>query len=376
MASDRVRSWTRHVTSSKYMWGMIGAILLVSAVFALLNPNFASTSNIGNVVEQITILGIIATGLTFAIVSGEIDLSVGAIYGVCTIVFALALESAWTPALAFVATLGAGALMGLFNGMLGVVLKVPTIIITLGTLNLFRGIALWLSGGFPVSDFPEEGLLFDFGLGNLIQLGPLEWFPDLGLALILVAVVGQLALNQTTFGNRVKALGSNREGARDVGIRISFVRIQTLVLVGVCAGIAGVLSVSRFGSASPSAGATLNLDGIAAVIIGGAAIFGGRGSVISSVLGALLIGVVRNGLVLVGVDIYGQTMVSGLIIIVAVAVDTAFRGRTWLRGQLAGPRRFGGRPTKRGGHIKTFGLVDTLQLGEADPKSDVQRKEK
>lgn len=322
---------TESLSRSRYIWGLSVAVLLVSIGFALANPNFFSTSNLGNIAEQITILGIIATGLTFAIVSGEIDLSVGATYGVCTIVFALALENSWTPLLAVVATIAAGALMGLINGGLGIALGVPTIIITLGTLNLFRGIALWLSGGFPVSDFPETGLLFDFGLGRLIDLGPLDWFPDLGLALIVVAILGQLALNETAFGTRVKALGSNRDGARDVGIRIASVRLQTLVLVGVCAGVAGVLSVARFGSASPSAGATLNLDAVAAVIVGGAAIFGGRGSVVSSVLGALLIGIVRNGLVLAHVDIYGQTMVSGLIIIVAVAVDKTLRGETWHR---------------------------------------------
>ena len=131
------RWWLGQVTSSKYLWGMLAAILLVSAGFTYLNSNFATTTNLGNVVEQSTILGIIATGLTFAIVAGEIDLSVGAIYGVCTIVFALLLERAWTPVIAVVATLGAGALMGLFNGALGVGLNVPTIIITLGTLNLF-----------------------------------------------------------------------------------------------------------------------------------------------------------------------------------------------------------------------------------------------
>jgi ribose transport system permease protein len=266
--------------------------------------------------------------MTFVVVSGQFDLSVGSMFGLSAIVFAVALEAGWNVWLAALAAIASGAGMGLTNGLLSVILRVPVIIITIGTLSIYRGASYWISNGFPVSHFGQSSGLFKFGQRRLIPWpSALNWIPDLVLALAGVALLGHLLLSRTAFGQHAYALGSNRRAAALAGVHVNRVQVGALMLLGLTAGIAGVLGVAQAGSADPNGGVGYELDVIAGVIIGGAAITGGRGRVGASLLGTLLIGEVRNGLVISGVSLYGQVIVSGALVVAAVAVDRVITGR-------------------------------------------------
>jgi ribose transport system permease protein len=308
--------------------GLVIAIVLLGIYFTSRNGVFISFDNLGNIAEQSTFIGVLAVGMTLVIVSGQFDLSVGSMFGLSAIVFAVALQAGWNVWPAALAGIAAGAGMGLTNGFLSVLLRVPVIIITLGTLSVYRGTSYWISDGFPISDFRQSSALFAFGQRRLIPWpSALDWIPDLVVALVVVAALGHLLLSRTAFGQHVYALGSNRRAAQLAGVRINRVQVGVLTMLGLLAGIAGVLGVAQAGSADPNAGVGYELDVIAAVIIGGAALTGGRGRVPASLLGVLLIGEVRNGLVISGVSLYGQVIVSGVLVIAAVAVDRLITGR-------------------------------------------------
>jgi len=306
--------------------GIAVAAVLLGLGFTALNPRFASLTNLGNVVQQIALLGVMATGMTYGLVAGEIDLSVGSNYGVAGMIFALLLQNHAPLALAALAAVAGGAGLGLLNAVLSVGLAVPTIIITLGTLTVYQGLALWLSGGLPISNFSQHGLFWSFARNNLPGPTFIHWIPELAIALLLVAAVGHIGLTRTAFGQRVIATGSSRQAAINAGISVARIRLQTLAIVGITAGIAGVFNVGQFGSANPGDGQTFNLSVIAAVIIGGAALTGGRGNVWASLVGAFIIGEVNNGLILAGTSLYGQTIATGALIVVAVGIDRISHG--------------------------------------------------
>jgi ribose transport system permease protein len=315
------RSWQQEV-------GLVLAIVLLGVYFTTRNGVFLSLENLGNIAEQSTFIGLLAVGMTFVVVSGHFDLSVGSMFGLTAIVFAEALGAGWNVWLAAVVGVAAGAGMGLTNGVLSALLRVPVIIITIGTLSIYRGASYWISNGFPLSDVPESSALFKFGQSDLIPWpAALDWIPDLVVALAVVALLGHLLLGRTAFGQHVYAIGSDRRAAQLAGVRVNRVQIGALTLLGLTAGIAGVLGVAQAGSADPNGGVGYELDVIAAVIIGGAALTGGRGRVPASLLGVLLIGEVRNGLVISGVSLYGQIVVSGVLVVAAVAVDRLVTGR-------------------------------------------------
>jgi ribose transport system permease protein len=308
--------------------GLVVAIVLLAVYFAARNDVFISLDNLGNIAEQSTFIGVLAVGMTFVVVSGQFDLSVGSTFGLSGIIFAVALQAGWNVWLAALAGIASGAGLGLTNGLLSVLFRVPVIVITLGTLSIYRGTAYWISDGFPISDFGQSSAIFQFGRGTLIPWGSaLNWIPDLVIALAVVAALGHLLLSRTRFGQHAYALGSDRRAAQLAGIHINGVQVGVLTLLGLTAGIAAVLGVAQAGSADPNAGVGYELDVIAGVIIGGAALTGGRGRVPASLLGILLISEVRNGLVISGVSLYGQVIVSGVLVIAAVAVDRVITGR-------------------------------------------------
>jgi ribose transport system permease protein len=315
------RGWRQDV-------GLVVGIVVIGVYFTSRNSVFLSLENLGNIAQQSTFLGLLTVGMTFVVVSGQFDLSVGSMFGLSAIVFAVALEAGWNVWMAALAGVASGAGLGLTNGLLSVLLRVPVIIITVGTLSIYRGTSYWISDGFPISSFGQSSGLFKFGQGRLIPWpSGLDWIPDLVLALAGVALLGHLLLGRTAFGQHAYALGSNRRAAQLAGVHVNRVQVGVLTLLGVTAGVAGVLGVAEAGSADPNGGVGYELDVIAAVIIGGAAITGGRGSVLASLLGILLIGEVRNGLVISGVSLYGQLVVSGVLVVAAVAVDRLVTGR-------------------------------------------------
>jgi ribose transport system permease protein len=345
MARPLGKGWRQEI-------GLVTAVVLLGIYFTSRNGVFLSLDNLGNIVEQSTFIGLLAVAMTFVVVSGQFDLSVGSMFGLSAIVFGTALEAGWNVWLAAAAGVVSGAGMGLTNGVLSVLLRVPVIIITLGTLSIYRGTSYWISNGFPVSDFGQSSALFRFGQGRLIPWpSGLAWIPDLVVALVAVALVGHLLLSRTVFGQHVYTLGSNRRAAQLAGLHVNRVQVGVLTLLGLAAGIAGVLGVAQAGSADPNAGVGYELDVIAAVIIGGAALTGGRGRVPASLLGILLIGEVRNGLVISGVSLYGQVIVSGVLVVAAVAVDRLITGRGERQETLRKEVAYGVRRLMRGLHV-------------------------
>lgn len=301
-------------------------LVLLVVVFAILQPRFLMSLNIFNILRQVSIFGIIAVGMTFVILIRGIDLSVGslvAVTGLCAAVvakggvegnFMLTSDGTgfhWT--LAALAALLAGTLAGVLQGMAVAWLAVPAFVVTLGGLTIFRGIALAISNGGPVSGFSPE-----FGWWGRGLVGPI---PVPVIIFAIVALVAYLVLTQTRFGRAVYAVGSNPDAARLSGINVNLVTIATYGVIGFCSGLAGFVLSARLNSAEAVAGTGYELTAIAAVVIGGTSLYGGTGGVIGTVIGALLTGVLMNGLVILNVSPYTQQVMIGLIIIAAVAFD-------------------------------------------------------
>lgn len=302
-------------------------LLLLVATFTILHQNFLHPLNVMNVLRQVSISGLIAIGMTFVILTAGIDLSVGSLVALCGLVGAYVakggLESrfasggaadAGNPALlalaaAVVTGLAAGALQGLAISRL----RVPAFVVTLGGLSAFRGAALLFSGGGPISGFAPDFTWW--GQGRIATV------PVPVIIFLVAAVVAHLVLKHTRFGRHVYAVGGNIAAAEMNGVNTRRVILSVYVIVGFFCGLASFLLAARLNSAEAVAGLGLELDVIAAVVIGGTSLFGGIGSIFGTVVGALLIGVLRNGLVLLNVSSFVQQIVIGLILVLAVAFD-------------------------------------------------------
>lgn len=301
----------------RFPWSRIGlpAVLLVLCfVFGAMNPNFWSVTNLTNVSRQISILALISIGQTFAILSAGIDLSVGSLLALVSVVTAQQMLhfGLWGGILAGIL---AGALVGLVNGFLIAKARLPAFIATLGMLIAARGVALTLSGGMPVVGLPHEFLYLGAG-----KIGPVP-VPAVIAALAFLTAHGMLS--RTRFGRYVYAMGSNEEAAILSGINVAKYKVLVYVVSGIFAGIAGVVLTSRVISGQPTLGEVQELYSIAAVVIGGAKITGGVGSIGQTLMGVLVLGVLANGLNLIQVSSYVQNIVIGGIIILAVYVDLA-----------------------------------------------------
>lgn len=307
--------------------GMLLAVLVTALIFAVLEPRFAGVRNLANISSQISFLAILAISMTYVIISGEIDLSIGSMVGLCGVIFGLLADSGMDVLIAILLTMLAGIALGALNGALSVLLRVPTIIITLGMLSAYRGAAYFLSNGYPISGFARDSWFFTIGQERLWGVIPYN-----ALVLIVFAVIAGLVLRRTVFGHRLYAMGSNLRAARLAGIRTDRIKVQVLAFNGFAAALAALLVAAQSGTADPNVGLGYELDAIAAVIIGGAHLMGGSGTVLGSLLGILLIGMIRNGLVIIGVSIYLLIVVSGLIVIAAVAVNLLVDRRRRLEG--------------------------------------------
>jgi len=303
--------------------GMVIAILITGVIFTLVNSTFASAVNLQNIASQISFIGVLAVSMTFVLVTGEIDLSVGSMVAVCAVVFGLLVSTDhWPIWAAIIVTLLAGCGMGAVNGILTIGLRVPTIIITLGMLSAYRGLADQLSNGYPLENFNTTGLFWDVGQKNIFGHLPYD-----ALVLVVFAVAAGFVLRRTVAGMHVYFMGSNRRAAELAGLHVNRIKLGVLIFNGFAAGIAALLAISQAQTADPNLGTGYELDAIAAVIIGGAKLTGGAGTVLGSVLGLLLIGMIQNGLVIAGVSIYLLVVVDGLVVIAAVAIDRFFARR-------------------------------------------------
>jgi ribose transport system permease protein len=301
--------------------GVLGALLILLAVFSLSTDTFFNGTNLTQVARQASYFGIMATGMVFVLTLGEVDLSVGSIVTLVNVLTALALREGAPPAVAILLGLGAGVGCGCLNGALSIVLRIPMILVTLGTLSIYRGLALVVSRATPISQFPRDTFLFE-RLG-----GTPAGVPASVLALFLCGLAGHVLLHHTVFGRRVQAIGSNAQAARYSGIRIERHRLLVMALSGLVSAVAGILALAFLESADPKTGEGFELFVIAATVIGGTALTGGSGSVIGAILGALIIEVIRNGLVHLGLTAYWTQVVTGTLIIAAVAVDYLIKKR-------------------------------------------------
>jgi ribose transport system permease protein len=289
-------------------------LALLIAVMAILSPYFLSVSNFLNILLATSVIGVLAIGATYVICSAGLDLSLGSVLGFAGVVGALAVDELGLPWPAAVpACLLAGAFCGLVNGMLVTRARIPAFIVTLGMLGIARGAALVLTNGQPVYGLPAE-LLF---LGQGRPLG----IPTPVLIFVGVALVAHYVLAHTTFGRYTLVIGDNEAAARATGIRVECHRVKLYVLSGTMAGIAGLLFMARVNAGDPTAGLTYELTAITAAIIGGTNLFGGRGSILGTFIGALIMGVLQNGLNLLAVQSYYQQMAIGAVLILAVWLD-------------------------------------------------------
>jgi ribose/xylose/arabinose/galactoside ABC-type transport system permease subunit len=296
-------------------YGLLIVFGLICLIISLITPQFLTVSNWTIIVTQVSINALLAFGVTFVIITGGIDLSLGSIVAVAGVTSAMLAHPDSYPVLIPISMgLLAGLLMGAFNGFIITKSKIAPFIVTLGTMTIGRGLALIMSDGRPVSNLSDS---FNY-LGSGTVLG----IPVLILIFIVVFALCSIILSKTILGRYIYAVGGNEQAARASGINIDRVKLAVYSISGLLAGLAGILLASRITTGQPNAGAGFELDAIAAVVIGGTSTTGGRGSMTGTLIGVLLIGVINNGLDLLNVTSYYQQVVMGIIIIGAVVLDS------------------------------------------------------
>lgn len=306
----RWRQWLSDTDQPLFLYVSFAVLI---TVFTLTTPVFLTADNLLNIVNQTALVTIMAMGVALVIISAEIDLSVGsvlALSGVCAAMVMRDVTDNWL--LAAVVGLLVGSLVGLLNGVITVRLGIPSFLVTLGTLSMARGITLLMTGTSPVL-VTNEPFWSVFAQGRILGIvAPILW------TILVVAVIWVL-LHYGSFGRRLYATGGNLAAAKYSGINTSRVKVTAFVISGGLAGLAGLIVAARGHAIRPDVGAGIELDVIAAVILGGVSLFGGKGKIYGVILGSLIIGILNNGLVLLGVDPSIQLFIKGLLIIVAVA---------------------------------------------------------
>jgi len=299
------------------------ALLLMIAIFSVTAPHFTDESNVKNILTQITINLIMATGMTFVILIGGIDLSVGSVLALCAMVAGLVLKSQWLPvpgaiSAAALTSVVVGMTCGLINGFVSSFWSVPSFIVTLGMLNIARGAALEVTDARTLFEFPN--MFNDFGTATLLRI------PAIFLVALALVLLGWAVLTRTVFGRLIYSIGNNEEAVRLSGHNTFIFKVAAFVISGLTVGIGAIIYMARLTIASPILGTGFELNAIAAVIIGGTSLNGGRGSLIGTFLGACLIGVLADGLILIGIGDFVRQMITGGVIILAVILDS-YRAR-------------------------------------------------
>ena len=290
------------------------ALIVVGALISFASPYFLTTNNLMGVFRAFSLTAIMSIGMVMVIITGGIDLSVGSAMGLSSLVTALAFSAGLPMAVAIAAGLGVGLAFGLTNGLLITAIGLPPFIATLGTLSIGRGLMYMITHGVPVT--PDTPKLFSaIGQG---YVGPV---PVPVVIMLLLMVVFALMMSRTRFGRHVYATGGNEQAARLSGVKVDRVKLSVYVLSSTIASVAGVIGFSRYLSAEPASGFGSELDVIAAAAIGGASLAGGVGSVAGAVIGAALVGVIANGVVLLNINTYAQQAITGGVILIAVSID-------------------------------------------------------
>lgn len=295
----------------------LAGLIVVSILMGLASDNFFSLNNIMNVLRQVSVVGILAVGMTFVILTGGIDLSVGAVMALIgTLSAGLMVNTGLSHAIALPAGLFIGLGIGIFNGALVAWGKMPAIIVTLATMGMARGLGLIYSGGYPVSGIPSW--ISWFGVGRIGVV------PVPVVIMVVIYAIAWVLLQRTAFGRHVYALGGNELAARLSGVKTQRVKLAVYGISGVTAAFAALILTGRLMSGQPNAGVGFELDAIAAVVLGGTAIAGGRGLILGTLIGAVLLGILNNGLNLMGINPYLQDVIKGGIILLAIYI-----GREW-----------------------------------------------
>ncbi len=310
--------------------GPLLILLALTVALSILSPFFFTTRNLGNVMAATAAIAVLSLGQLLVILTRGIDLSVGSTLALASVVGALVYSSVASGPVVVAAMLATGLLVGTVNGIVYVKGRLPhPFIITLAMLSIARGIALWLSGGQPIRGMPP--------VVDSIGGGSVDWFPVSAILVLGIAFVVFVLTTRIVWGRWIYAVGGNPEAARRTGIPVNKVLISVYVLSGLMAGVAGIITAGRLDAGSPTFGELAELDSIAAVMIGGASFLGGRGNVLNALVGALMIGVIRNGMNLLAVDAFFQLIVIGVVIVLAVEADV-------LRGYLEDRFRVFGAP--------------------------------
>jgi ribose transport system permease protein len=296
--------------------GVVAALLVLIVIIGLARPRFLNPLNLLTVLGNTTFEGMLSLGMVFLLAIREIDLSVGWMFNFSAVFSATLMVAGFNPWIATVGGVGFGALLGLMNGILAVGLRLPTIIITLGTYSMFQGLSLVMNRGRAVVPSDYSSSFFTFVSARAFGI-----VPYVAILFIAMAILLHVVLRCTRFGYRVQAVGSNPDAARLAGIPLSLVRAQALVLMGAISGLSGSLYVGFRGAIDPNEGADFALIVIAAVIIGGTPLSGGSGTVIGAVIGMLIIQVISSGIIFFGIDATWSTFVTGAVIVIAVALD-------------------------------------------------------
>ncbi|MDE1994231.1 MAG: ABC transporter permease [Rhizobiaceae bacterium] len=299
--------------------GTLIGLVLILAVFAILVPGFVSERNLINILQQSSINACLALGMTLVIISGGIDLSVGPTAAIAAVLSATLLVAGYPLPIAVLAGLGVGVVCGLVNGVLVAYVGLQPFIVTLGTLSTYRAVALIYTGGNPVLGIPQ-------GFRSIFN-GSVAGIPNSVIIVAGVALAAWVLLKKTPIGEYLLAVGGNEEAAYVAGVPIALTKITAYVISGALAALASLILIGRLGAAEPILGNLWELDAIAAAAIGGASLMGGKGSVVGTILGAIILGAMRNGLTLMNVQAFYQLLATGLIILVAMIIDRLTRGR-------------------------------------------------
>lgn len=294
--------------------GILIVLLFICLFLAIAAPRFLLLSNITNVARQMAVIAIISVGMTYVIVTGGIDLSVGSNVAFTGCITALLLVKGYPIVLCILAGLFLGTLVGIVNGLLIVYIKLAPFIASLGTMGIARGLVLALTKGYPIQPFPK--------VFEMIGRGYVGFIPIPVLIMITIVVIGHILLSRTRIGRYIYYVGSNQTAARLSGVNVNGTLLFVYTAAGFLAGLASIILISRLTSAQSNMGSGFELDAIAAVVIGGTSLSGGEGSVIGSLIGAALMGIISNALILLGVNVYWQAVVIGVVIVLAVSIDS------------------------------------------------------
>lgn len=294
-------------------YGVLIAFLFLSIIISIITPNFLTYANIINIIRQSTIIGVMAIGTTFVIIGGDFDISIGSTLALSA-AMVLGFQEYVPFYIAIIIALLVGSLIGFVNGILTAKVKMVGIIVTVGTMTIVRGLTYLYTGGYPIVGKTESFKFIGSGYVGFIPFPIIIW--------IVMVIFWQFILSKTKLGRYTLAIGGNKEAARLSGVPIDFYKIMTFTIGGLMAAIAGIIYASRLNSATPLAGQGYELDAIASTVIGGTPVSGGAGSVVGTMVGVLLLTVISNVFNLLGVNVYMQYVIKGVIIIAVVGFDS------------------------------------------------------